>query len=44
MENDKMRQFVRIARARLRGVFSNKAQRNAWAAKMWVRYINRKGL
>ncbi len=38
----KMEQFLRIANARLRKIYPNKMQRKAWAAKMWVRYQERK--
>ena len=37
-----MKQFLRIANARLRKVYKNKQQRNAWAAKMYARWIERK--
>lgn len=37
-----MQQFLRIANARLRKVYKNKQQRNAWAAKMYVRWLSRK--
>ena len=36
-----MQQFLRIANARLRKVYKNKQQRNAWAAKMYARWIER---
>jgi len=39
---NEMKQFLRIARARLRKVYKNKQQRRAWAAKMYVRWIERK--
>jgi len=38
----KMNQFLRIANARLRKIYPNKQQRISWAAKMYVRWINRK--
>lgn len=38
----KMNQFLRIANARLRKVYPNKTQRRAWAAKMYVKWIDRK--
>ena len=38
----KMKQFIRIANARLRKVYRNKDQRRAWAAKMYVKWIERK--
>jgi len=34
-------QFMRIAMARLRGVYPFKPQRSAVAAKMWVRFVER---
>ena len=37
-----MQQFLRIANARLRKVYKNKQQRNAWAAKMYARWMSRK--
>jgi len=37
-----MKQFLRIANARLRKLYPNKTQRSAWAGKMWSRYIERK--
>ena len=37
-----MKQFLRIANARLRKVYPNKQQRRAWAAKMWARFVQRK--
>ncbi len=37
-----MEQFLRIARARLRKIYRNKQQRRAWAAKMYVRWQERK--
>lgn len=37
-----MKQFLRIANARLKKVYPNKQQRRSWAAKMWVRFIERK--
>jgi len=42
MAMNEMKQFLRIARARLRKVYKNKQQRRAWAAKMYVRWIERK--
>ena len=36
-----MEQFLRIANARLRKIYLNKAQRRAWAAKMYVRWVSR---
>jgi len=36
-----MKQFLRIANARLRKVYPNKQQRSAWAAKMYSRWIER---
>ena len=36
-----MQQFLRIANARLRKVYKNKQQRRAWAAKMYVRWLQR---
>jgi len=38
---NKMKQFLRIANARLRKVYPNKQQRKAWAAKMYVRWLQR---
>lgn len=37
-----MKQFLRIANARLRKIYPNKQQRNAWAAKMYSKWIERK--
>ena len=37
-------QFMRIAMARLRHAYLFKPQRQAVAAKMWVRYIDRKAM
>jgi hypothetical protein len=37
-----MEQFLRIARARLRKIYQNRHQRGAWAAKMYVRWLERK--
>lgn len=37
----KMKQFLRIANARLRKVYKNKTQRKAWAANMWRRWVER---
>ena len=39
---NKMNQFLRIANARLRKRYPFKKQRNAWAAKMYARWIERK--
>jgi hypothetical protein len=39
---NQMKQFLRIANARLRSIYPNKQQRNAWAAKMYVRWQERK--
>lgn len=41
---NKMKQFLRIANARLRKVYKNKRQRKAWAANMWRRYIDRQNI
>ena len=38
----KMKQFLRIANARLRKVYPNKMQRRAWTANMWRRWLERK--
>ena len=35
-------QFMRIAMARLRSTYPFKPQRRAIAAKMWIRFINKK--
>jgi hypothetical protein len=40
----KMKQFLRIANARLRKVYPNKMQRRAWAANMWRRWLERKNV
>ena len=40
----KMKQFLRIANARLRKVYKNKDQRRAWAANMWRRYAERQNI
>jgi len=37
-----MKQFLRIANARIKNVYPNKQQRRAWAAKMYVRWMERK--
>lgn len=37
-----MKQFLRIANARLRNIYPNKQQRSAWAAKMYARWQQRK--
>jgi len=37
-----MKQFLRIANARLRKVYKNPQQRRAWAAKMYTRWLQRK--
>lgn len=37
-------QFMRIAMARLRSTYSFKPQRRAIAAKMWIRFVNKKGI
>lgn len=37
-----MKQFLRIANARLRKIYPNKQQRTAWVAKMWSRFVDRK--
>jgi hypothetical protein len=42
--SDKMKQFLRIANARLKKVYPNKMQRKAWAANMWRRYIERQNV
>lgn len=34
-------QFMRIAMARLRGIYPFKPQRRAVAAKMWVRFVDK---
>ena len=39
-----MKQFLRIANARLRKVYKNKQQRKAWAANMWRRYVDRQNI
>ena len=39
--NDMLR-FLRIANARLKSIYPNKQQRSAWAAKMYVRWQERK--
>ena len=38
----KMKQFLRIANARLRKIYPNKQQRKAWAAKMYSRWLQKK--
>ena len=40
----KMKQFLRIANARLRKVYPNKRQRKAWAANMWRRWLERQNI
>ena len=40
--SDLMKQFLRIANARLRKVYPNKQQRKAWASKMYVRWLDKK--
>ena len=42
MDISEMRSFVRIAKARLKKIYPNKAQRSAWASKMYSRWIQRK--
>lgn len=37
-----MKQFLRIANARLRKIYKNPKQRRAWAAKMYTRWLQRK--
>ena len=37
-----MKQFLRIANARLRKTYPNKQQRRAWTAKMYTRWLSRK--
>jgi hypothetical protein len=37
-------QFMRIAMARLRGFYLFKPQRQAMAAKMWTKYLERKAM
>jgi hypothetical protein len=39
---EEMKQFLRIANARLRKVYPNKQQRRAWVANMWARFVDRK--
>lgn len=39
---EEMKQFLRIANARLRKVYPNKQQRSSWVAKMWARFVQRK--
>lgn len=41
MRNE-MKQFLRIANARLRKIYKNKQQRKAWAAKMYSKWLQRK--
>jgi hypothetical protein len=36
-----MERFLRIANARLKKIYPFKKQRRAWAAKMYVRWIER---
>jgi len=40
MEN--MKQFLRIANARLKKLYPNKRQRQSWTAKMYVKWLDRK--
>jgi len=40
----KMKQFLRIANARLKKVYPNKQQRRDWAANMWRRYVERQNI
>lgn len=37
-----MQQFLRIANAMLKKTYKNKQQRQAWAAKMYSRWMSRK--
>lgn len=37
-----MEQFLRIANARLRKRYPFKKQRESWAAKMYIRWVDRK--
>jgi hypothetical protein len=37
-------QFMRIAMARLRSIYPFKPQRQAVAARMWVKYLDRKAM
>jgi hypothetical protein len=37
-------QFIRIAMAQLRPAYPFRPQRNAVAAKMWVRFLERKAM
>ncbi|MGY8864992.1 MAG: hypothetical protein ACKVJK_05100 [Methylophagaceae bacterium] len=37
-----MKQFLRIANARLKKIYKNKEQRRAWASKMYVRWLDKK--
>ena len=37
-------QFIRIAMAQLRSTYPFRPQRNAVAAKMWVRFLERKAM
>jgi hypothetical protein len=37
-------QFMRIAMARLRSTYPFKPQRQAVAARMWVKYLDRKAM
>lgn len=39
-----MKQFLRIANARLRRVYPNGTQRKAWVAKMWANFVERKNI
>lgn len=38
---NQMEQFLRIANARLRKIYPFKKQRDAWVAKMYVRWLKR---
>lgn len=38
---NQMKQFLRIANARLRSIYPNKQQRSAWAAKMYAKWMQR---
>ena len=40
----KMKQFLRIANARLKKVYTNKMQRKAWDDNMWRRYVERQNV
>lgn len=41
---NKMKQFLRIANARLKKVYPNNKQRKAWAANMWRRWLERQNV